>query len=66
MTKKDYELIAASIWRSQAASSITGSTLVKAAKRQAILLVALDLAASLSQGNERFDKQRFLNACGFN
>lgn len=64
MTRKDYELIAAAVHRSLMASTISGSTAVKAAKTEAIRLVAIDLAASLATTNDRFDRARFLKACG--
>lgn len=65
MQRRHFELIAASIWRSQAASSISGTAPAKAAARKAIHLVATDIAASCAHENPNFDKARFMKACGF-
>lgn len=63
--KRHFELIAKSVWRSQAASSISGTAAKKAAAADAIRLVAIDLAASFRHENPNFDRARFMTACGF-
>lgn len=50
MTRKDYQLIAEVFARS------AGDDLAK--------LIALNLADKLAEDNPRFDKARFLTACG--
>ena len=67
MTKKDYELIADSISQSmrierdmQADNSPTASKEAEAA----IQTLAVNLAGKLALDNARFDKSRFLAACG--
>jgi hypothetical protein len=65
MTRKDYELIAAAIHRTRMASRITGSAVVKDAKSSALDLVTIDLASSLANDNDRFDRRRFYDAAGF-
>lgn len=57
MTRKDYELIARAIRRSADADR---STLRLAAIETVAVLLAVDLA----EGNPRFDRARFLAACG--
>lgn len=64
MSKRDYELIAASIARTRQACDIGGTAAAKSAKAAAVRLAALDLAASLARTNNRFDRARFLKACG--
>jgi hypothetical protein len=65
MTRKDYELIAASVRRSLQAHGIGNkSTRAVAGGDKALRLVAVDLAASLEHENPRFDRARFLSACG--
>lgn len=60
MTRKDYVAIAAAIHR-------TGMTVCigqpKAAE-YALRLVATDIAATMAADNPRFDRARFLKACG--
>ncbi len=65
MSKKDYELIASAVWRSGAAMRI-GRTRkdIAIGREQMQKLIAGDLAATLSHDNPRFDKDRFLKACG--
>ena len=60
MTRKDYELIAAAIHRTGMASRIGK----RKSAEQAIRLAAIDLAANLEHDNPRFDRNRFLKACG--
>lgn len=57
MTRKHYELIAASISDSMRAA-------ISDTERKTVSAVALTLAANLSGTNTRFDCQRFLTACG--
>lgn len=56
MTRKDYELIAKVINRN--AVSLTESAFIDFAR------MAEDLATELETENPRFDRQRFLTACG--
>jgi hypothetical protein len=65
MTRKDYELIAASIHRTRMSTEIVGKTQSVAAGRAALRLATIDLAATLAHDNPRFDKARFTAACGF-
>lgn len=65
MTKKDYVLIADSIYRTIQVQNWTEKNKVrKQAKYAAMRLVANDLAGSLYGDNPRFDCERFLKACG--
>jgi len=62
MTKKDYELIAQSIWRS---GCIEDKNKVRQLAREKIRrLIADDLASSLANENPRFNKNEFMEACG--
>jgi hypothetical protein len=65
MQKRHFELVAASIHRSQMASNIGGTAAKKEAARRAIHLVATDIAVSFAHENPNFDKARFMAACGF-
>lgn len=65
MHRKDFEMIASCVGRSRMASDIRGTTAKKEAARQAIHLVATDLAATLGHNFPNFDKARFMTACGF-
>lgn len=64
MTRRDYELIAASVSRSRMVKGLIGRTPERNAALDAVSLVAIDLAATLANDNPRFDKERFFNACG--
>lgn len=64
MTRKDYELIAGALWRSNRAKSLIGNKVQRTAALQGIELVAIDLAATLANDNLRFDREKFLTACG--
>lgn len=58
MTRKDYVLIAA---------ALADAKLHRAVRPDAIIQHSTDcnyLAAALSQDNPRFDRERFLKACG--
>lgn len=61
MTKKDYELIAESIWRS---GFIKDKNKIRQEAREKMRsLIAHDLAGSLSGDNQKFNKDTFLKAC---
>jgi hypothetical protein len=62
MTKKDYELIAMSVWRS--GFIINGNKIKQEARESMRRLIANDLASSLAHANPRFDRIKFLQACG--
>lgn len=65
MTKKDYELIAASV--SRTIWVMTWNEKNKTRRQGAIKalnLVANDLAGSLYGDNIKFDRNKFLQACG--
>lgn len=64
MTKKDYELIAGALWRSHRAKSLIGNKVKRLAALQGIELVAIDLAATFANENYKFDRNKFLIACG--
>lgn len=57
MTRKDYTLIAAAVERMARHESKEG--------RQAIYGVVHALAHDLRRDNERFERARFMAACGF-
>lgn len=60
MTRKDYVLIAKSIKQTRDMFA-DGSPSTKA-----IDIAAMELATVLKSENQRFDRQRFLTACGVN
>jgi hypothetical protein len=60
MTRNDYVAIAAALHRSGMAVRIGP----KKTAEYAIGLVATDIAATLAADNPRFDRARFLKACG--
>lgn len=72
MTKKDYELIAGVILynRNQSGLPLDGETkedkAMIAGYRVALNDVAYMLAESMQRDNPRFDRSRFLKACGIN
>lgn len=60
MTRKDYVAIAAAIHR-------TGMAITIGPKKSAeytLKLAASDIAATMANDNPRFDRERFLKACG--
>jgi len=62
MTKKDYELIAQSIWRS---GYIKDKNWVRQLAREKMRrLIAIDLVSSFENENPRFDSSNFFEACG--
>ena len=65
MTKKHYELLAGSISRSRMANGLIGNAKERAAAIGGVRLVAIDIAATLAADNPRFNRKRFLTACGF-
>jgi hypothetical protein len=60
VTKKDYELIAGVMERLSADFNNGGEDTVS------LSLVAEELATALADTNPRFDRARFLTACGVN
>ena len=60
MTRKDYVAIAAALHRTGMAVNIGG----KKTAEYAIRLAATDIAATMAADNPRFDRARFLAACG--
>jgi hypothetical protein len=65
MTKKDYELIAGVITDTTEMTKILGGLDMESAER-VISLLSGKLASSLEMENPRFDRARFLTACGVN
>lgn len=63
MTRKDYELIAAELRVASEEAYQEIRNFHEA--RDAVRHVALRLADALTTTNPRFDRQRFLTACGF-
>lgn len=63
MTKKDYELIAMSIWRCGYIKD--GNQVRQQSKEKMRYSIALDLAYSLKHDNPRFNPDKFMEACGF-
>jgi hypothetical protein len=65
MKAKDYELIASSVRRTkQVTEMLEKNQIKKQAKLAALRLVASDLSGSLYGENMKFDRNRFLKACG--
>lgn len=63
MTKKDYELIAGAIWRS---GTIPDKNKMRQLAREKMRrLITIDLAASLSHDNPKFNQAKFFQACGY-
>lgn len=62
MTKKDYILIATSIWRS---GYLTDRNKIRQeAKEKMRRLIAIDLASELKNDNPKFDREKFMETCG--
>ena len=61
MTRKDYELLAAAIWRASPTALAPADLPIL---RQAWAGTAHHVATALAAQNPRFDKARFLTACG--
>jgi hypothetical protein len=54
VTRKDYEILARAIWRAEANfDGLNGKS-----------QTALSIADALTQDNPRFDREKFLKACG--
>ncbi len=65
MTKKDYIVIAGAIHRSGMATGITEKNKIKLYAGEAMRrLIVIDLASSLRADNPKFDRVRFMEACG--
>ena len=60
MTRKDYVKLASAVHQAHRDTDSDGSTVTPAA----IASVAYKLAAILATDNPRFDRDRFLRACG--
>ena len=60
MTRKDYVAIAAAFHRTGMAVNIGK----RKTAEYAIRLAAIDVAATMAHDNPRFDRERFLKACG--
>lgn len=65
MTKKDYELIAGAVHRTQTVTMMDKNSVRKQAKREALHLLTTDLAATLAHENPKFAQDKFLTACGY-
>jgi hypothetical protein len=64
MQRRHFEIIAGSISRSRMATELEGNAQKRNAGIQGIRLVAIDLAATMAHQNPRFDRARFMEACG--
>ena len=65
MTKKDYQMISACFYSmQQEAWDTLGDTEERASKAHWTLYTAIKLADKLALTNPRFDRDRFLSACG--
>jgi hypothetical protein len=62
MTKKDFELIAAALWRSKPLAILNPKA--DAVRQSVYEMCARNLADALATTNPRFDRARFLQACG--
>jgi len=62
MTKKDYKLIATAIWR--AGYLEDKNKIRQQAKMDARRLIAINIATDLKQDNPRFNRDKFMEACG--
>lgn len=63
MTKKDYVLIVEAIWRSGYVKD--KNKIRQEPKENMRKLIASDLTSSLANENPKFDRSKFLRACGF-
>lgn len=68
MTRKEYEMIAAAI--REEVSFLKRNVLemtpeIVTARQSSVCAVAVNIAFALAQDNPRFDKDRFMAACGF-
>jgi hypothetical protein len=65
MTRKDYVMIAESIAYASELTKIMGG-IDEETRDRVISLVANKIASGLEMDNSRFDRARFLDACGVN
>jgi hypothetical protein len=65
MQKRHFDLIAGCVSRSRMATEIERNSQKRDAGLRGIRLVAIDLAATLHHQNPKFDRARFMEACGF-
>lgn len=65
MTRKDYVLIAQAIKSERDKVAAYGELLAGNAALSAVEHTARSVACALSQDNMRFDRERFMRACGF-
>ncbi len=65
MSRKDYQLIAASIAQARQATDLEGNATKRVAGQKAIHLTAIGIASGLANDNSRFDRTCFMTACGF-
>lgn len=61
MTRKDFELIAAALKASKIAPELTDAPLTAHLQ---FVFTCRTVATELATTNPRFDRERFLNACG--
>ena len=62
MTRKDYKLIAAALWR---AGYLEDKNKIRQKAREDMRrLIAINLATDLKEENPRFDRSRFMEAAG--
>ncbi len=65
MTKKDYIIIAGAIHRSGMAKAISEKCRLRLMGGEAMCkLIAIDLASSLQAKNPKFNRSKFMTACG--
>lgn len=64
MTRKDYETIAAAINKSLELASLQPDALIRCEHIEAVVKTADQLADYLKIKNDRFDRAKFLTACG--
>ena len=65
MTRKDYVIIAESIANAKELTQILGG-IDEETRDRVISLIAHKIASGLEMDNSRFDRDRFLTACGVN
>ena len=65
MTRKDYVIIAESIANATELTKILGG-IDEETRDRVISLIANKIASGLEMDNSRFDRDRFLTACGVN
>ncbi len=65
MTRKDYILLAGSFAQARQATEIGRNAKDRETGIKAIRLAAIGTATALLSDNPRFDRERFMSACGF-